>query len=246
MTALGDVQRAFTRICFDAEPSPDDLAMLHAPEERWLLYRRMVRSRLYAMVRAGLPRSTELLGADRFEAAMSSYLAAGGPRSRFIREVVHELVASALPSWEADAELPPHLGDLVRFEETKWRVASLPWERTAETSDELDFEGIPVLNPTIRTLTVEHRVDKGDEPLDEPHLVVVYRKPADGRIYRYVLNQRGAELFEAWRVGERSFSDGVRAVLAARGAEPTPAFVDGMAEILATLVEETIVLGSRR
>lgn len=246
MTPLADLQRAFTRLCFDEEPSPADLALLHSPEERWLLYRRMVRSRLFSMVRAGLPRSVEVLGEERLRVAMVSYLAERGPGSRFIRDVVHELVEHALPGWRADAGLPSHLTDLVCYEEAKWRVAAAPWGETEELSEELDFEGVPVFNPTLSTLEVRHRVDRDDAPLDAPHLVIVYRKPSDARVFRYVLNPRGAELFEAWQAPGRSLSDGVKALLEARGEEPSAAFIDAMAGILAEMVEQTIVLGSRR
>ena len=98
------MQQAFARICFDPSPSPDDLALLHDADERWLLYRDMVRSRLIGMVRSGLPRSSELLGDTRLEASVASWLAGGGPRSRFIRQIVDEIVEHALPTWSEGKE----------------------------------------------------------------------------------------------------------------------------------------------
>lgn len=245
MTTLAETQRAFSRICLDAEPRPEDLALLHSPDERWLLYRGMVRGRLFSMMRSGLPRTAELLGKERFDAAISRYLADGGPRTRFIRNVVHELVDHALPGWKQDVELPKHLSDLIRYEATKWKVASLEWEATLEVADELDFEGVPVWNPTIETVRVEHRVDKDCAELEEPHLLVVYRKAESPRIFTYVLNAVASDLFEAWRTEDRSCADGVRAVLASSEREPDARFIDGMAGVLASLVEETVMLGSR-
>lgn len=246
MTSLPDVQRAIARICLDATPNKEDLALLHDPQERWLVYRKMVRSRLFAMARSGLPRTAEVLGKKRFDRSVARYLAERGPASRFIRDIVHELSEHALPGWESDESLPPHLGDLVRYEATKWRVATVPWESTPETSDELDFSGIPVFNPTVHTTTVRYRVDKQNEPLEQPHLVVVYRKAGDAKIYWYVLDPEGTALFSAWREPERSLADSVKAVLAASRREPSAGFVDGMAGVLADLVEQTIILGSRR
>ncbi len=248
--SLEEVQRAFSRICTDATPSEADLALLHAPRERWLLYRRMVRARLFAMARSGLPRTIAALGEPRFEAAMRDYLAQGGVRSRFIRDVVNELVEHALPRWVADPALPPHLGDLARYEAVKWQVASVEWPRPEPVADELEFEGVPVHNPTVRALAVRFRVDRDDErqdeALDAEHRVLLYRRPDGAPVHGYVLDPRAAELYDAWCVPDRSFADGVRAVLAARGAAPDPTFVDSMAGLLAGLVERAIILGSRR
>ncbi|HJL18704.1 MAG TPA: putative DNA-binding domain-containing protein [Sandaracinaceae bacterium LLY-WYZ-13_1] len=246
MTSLEDVQRAFTRVCFEREPPEDALAMLHAPRERWMLYRRMVRHRLFGMARSGLPKTAALLGDERFDAAVAAYLAERSPRTRFIREVVHELVTHALPGWEADPSLPAHLGDLVRYEDTKWRVASVDGE--APACGELDFERPAVINPTVRTLVVRHRVDKSAEDpkaLDEPHLVLVYRAPGSAKIRTYVLNDVGGRLFRAW-TKDQSCADGAREVMAALGREPDARFIDGMAGVLADLVEQKVVLGSPR
>lgn len=248
MTSLAEVQRAFTRICFDREPSPDDLALLHDRDEQWMLYRGMVRHRLFSMMRMGLPRSSALLGKARFDEAVADYLASHAPTTRFIRGVVHELVEHALPGWEADEAVPAHLPDLVRYEDTKWRVGSLEWPVTEPVADELDFEGRPVLNPTVRHLDVVYRVDKDAEApaqLDEPHRALVYRKPDSSRIYTYVLNRVGAQLFDAWCESD-SFADGARRVLAANERQPDAKFIDGMAGVLADMVEQTIFLGSRR
>lgn len=244
MTELAEVQRAFTRICFDEEPRAEDLAVLHGDRERWLLYRRMVRGRLVGMMRSGLPEAAELLG-DRFERAASAYLAAGGPRSRFIRDVVHELVEHALPGWEADPELAPHVGDLVRFEEAKWRVASMPAE--LPSAADFDFEAVPVFNPALVAVSLRHRVDKdarAPAALHSPSTAVVHRKPDGARIYTYVLNDIGGRLFAAWRSG-KSCADGTRAVLADLGRQPDAGFIDGMAGVLADLIEQKIILGSR-
>lgn len=245
MTSLADVQRAFTRVCFEPEPRDEDLALLHDDRERWLMYRRMVRSRFFDMARAGLPRSAELLGKARFDAVVSAYLAEHRPQTRFIRDVVHELVAHALPGWEADDALPPHTAELVRYEELKWRVSNLEWEDRPHV--ELDFEAAAVMNPTVRWLPLSFRVDKTEleapPKLDERHLALVYRRPGGAKIHTYVLNDVGARLFLAWTTAP-SCADGVRQVLADMDRQPDARFIDGMAGVLADLVEHRIVLGS--
>jgi len=249
-TSLADVQRAFTRICFELEAPEEDLALLNPPRERWLMYRRMVRSRLFGMCRNGLPRTVEVLGEPAFNAAVKRYLAEHGPRTRFIREVVDELVAHSEPAWTADADLPPHVCDLARYEATKWRVSSAEWTTPEPTADELDFEGVPVHNPTVAWTEVRHAVHRKDAqrdaPLDAPRRVLVHRKPDDPKIYALGLGPEGAALYDAWREPDRSFADGVKAHLAAVGRAPDAAFVDRMATVLTQLVERQIILGSRR
>ncbi|MBX3273500.1 MAG: putative DNA-binding domain-containing protein [Sandaracinaceae bacterium] len=248
--SLVEVQRAFSRICLDATPAEADLALLHGPRERWLLYRRMVRSRLFGMVRSGLPRTVATVGEARLDAAMRAYLAERGVTSRYIRDCVQELAAHALPTWSADPALPPHLADLVRYEATKWQVGSLEWVEPAPVVEPFDFEGVPVHNPTVRAVEVRFRVDRDDarrdEPVAEPHRVLLYRRPRDARVFGYALDARASALYDAWCVPERTFADGARAVLAARGAAPEPTFVDALAGLLADLVERAIIVGSRR
>jgi len=250
MSSVAEIQRVFQRICLAPEPDPSDLEQLHGPDERWLLYRRMVRSRIFRMLRNGLPQTSELLGRERFDAAAIAYMSSGGPQTRFIRDTVQELLEQVLPTWAADPSLPAHLPDLARYEALKWKVASVEWQATRETSDELDFEGVPVHNPTVRWLLLSHRVDRKDERknevLPEPRRLLVYRKPGDAKIYSYLLNAFGAELYDAWLEPERSLADAVRSVLAARSGEPAAGFVDDMASVLASLVERSIIVGTQR
>lgn len=246
MTDVIAIQRAFTRVCFDETPREEDLSILHADRERWLMYRSMVRERLHGMLRSGLPKTAALLGKTRFNAAVSSYLAERGPRSRYIRDVIDELVEHALPRWESDASMPAHLPDLARYEAAKWRAASLEWD--AEPVRDFDFEAIPVFNPSLCTVTLRHRVDKDAEApstLAEPHHALCYRKPGSPRVFTYVVNDIGGRLLTAWRSGS-SCADGARAVLAELGREPDARFIDGMAGVLADLLEHKILLGSRR
>lgn len=240
---IAEVQRAFLRVCFDAEPRDEDLAALHAPRERWLMYRHMVRSRLFEMVHKGLPKTLETMTRAKLDAAIARYLAERGPHTRFIREVVHELVEHALPAWKVDPSLPPHAIDLVRFEDTKWRVASAVFADVA--CEPFDFEKIPVFNPTLEVVEVIHRVDKTPiTALAEPHHILVYRKPESTSTWTYAVHGDGARLVEAWRGGV-SCADGSRAVLAASGRTADPAFVDTLATVLAELVEQKMILGSR-
>jgi hypothetical protein len=242
--SLAEVQGAFARVCFDTEPREEDLALLYAPRERWLMYRHMVRARLFQMIKNGLPKSAEVVGPARFDAAIGRYLAEHGPRTRFIREIVGELVRFALPIWERDPEVPGHAVDLVRFEDAKWRAASAPIPELA--LDAFDFERVPEWNPTLEVLEVSHRVDKN--PIDPPRLplpctLLVFRKPETTNTWAYGVSGTGAALVRAWRSGV-SCADGARQVL--EGRTPDAKFIDELATVLAELVEQKMILGSRR
>ncbi len=135
----------------------------------------------------------------------------------------------------------------MRFEDAKWRALAAEYDPPPH--GELDFEAVPVLNPTAFAVPLRHRVDKdfaSPAALAEPHLAVVYRKPEGARTSCYVLNDIGGRLFSAWSGGERSCADGARLVLAQLGRQPDARFIDGMAGVLADLVEQKIILGSRR
>jgi hypothetical protein len=241
--SLEEVQRAFARVCFDAEPRDEDFARLHAPRERWLMYRQMVRSRLFDMAQKGLPRTVEAITRPKFNAAVASLLAERGVRSRYLREIVHELVAHAVPSWQADPSLPAYTVDLARFEDARWRVASALFPETA--CEPFDFERVPVFNPTLEAVEVVHRVDKTPiAALAEPHDILVYRKPDATSTWTYAVHGDGALLVRAWRSG-LSCADGARKVLADTGRAADPAFVDTLATVLSELVEQKMILGSR-
>ena len=213
-----------------------------------MVYRHMVRHRLVEMMRSGLPRSVDCLGETRFEQAAERYLASGGPRSRFIREVVNEMAAHALPTWQDDPELPAHATTLVRFESLKWTVASLPSPEPGALR-ELDFEAPAVFNPTVRAMSAWYRVDKlqsdpGLPRLEQEHTLLLYRRRGQLRVSTYVLNEIGGRLYRAWSEPARSCADGVRAVLSQLEREPDARFIEGMAGVLADLVTHGIVLGS--
>lgn len=243
-SSLAELQRAFSRICLVAEPSESDLALLHGDPQRWRMYRHMVRHRLAEMARNGLPKTVALLGQDRFDRDFESFLAERGSRSRFLRDVVSELVSHAIDGWASDASLPAHTIDLARYEQAKWQVASVPWEPREPAA--FDFERRALINPTVRVVVVAHRVDRDPVAaarLEGPSHLIVYRKPGDPRIYTWALNDIGGKLFAAWAAGS-TCKDAVTSVLAAEGRQADTAFVDGMAGVLADLIEQTIVLGS--
>ncbi len=82
---LGTIQR----VCFALEPSDTDLVAL-GDAQRWRMYREMVRARLFKVIRAALPRTSEAVGKELFDEAISRWLAEQGPHTPYYRDVALE------------------------------------------------------------------------------------------------------------------------------------------------------------
>ncbi|AKF10410.1 putative DNA-binding domain-containing protein [Sandaracinus amylolyticus] len=233
---VADLQRAMQRVCFDAAPSREDLALVGS--ERALLYRELVRSRLRELVSKVLPKTEAALGRARTSALFDAFLAEAPPRSRFFREVIPELVAFALPRVEG------HARDVLLLESTRWELA---WRAGEVHGDvvELDLEKIPVAHPTLRVLALGHAVHRDVEPPPAgAFFVCVHRRP-DHVVETRTLDATSFALVRAWARGDRPAIDGVREVLAAEGRAPDQAFVEKMSALLTALLEAGALLGSR-
>jgi hypothetical protein len=99
---LAERAQAMQRVCFGAEPSEADLAMLGS-RERWLVYRDMVRHRLVEVVGVAFARTKEALGQEEFGRVVDAWMNAGGPRTRYLRHVPDELAKLAIPAWQSEA-----------------------------------------------------------------------------------------------------------------------------------------------
>jgi Putative DNA-binding domain len=179
--SLADYQRGVLRVSLARAPDPGELALLGDPT-RFELYRRMIRSRLRDMAGVAFKQSLAVLGAADFDACFDRYLEEVPPRSPFIRDVVAAFGPFARSELAPDAG-PVYLRDLLSFEEIKWRVAYVPARMPQLGEDgvrELDFEGSPVLNPTLALLSLSHAVHTLPETPPAPGALwlLVYRPPA--------------------------------------------------------------------
>ncbi|MFW5925947.1 MAG: putative DNA-binding domain-containing protein [Myxococcota bacterium] len=243
-TSLIPRQLAVARVCFAAEPSPQDLEALGSAQ-RWLLYRTMVRDRLRDMITAGLPRTIALVGEPTFRADFERWLDQAPPRTRYLREILPAFVSFSLPRWSADDAYPPWTADLARYETARWEVWYQP-DAPFEPA-ELSFDRYPVVNPALRLLRSIQPVHD-ERPAGEPYPaesvhLVLYRTP-EHRVDVWVLNGMAADLLEAWQAGDRTVTETVRAVAERRGVQIGPSFVDKLSETIAQFLQKGIVLGS--
>jgi hypothetical protein len=239
---LAENQAAFTNVCFAREPSEADLETLGALRDRWLLYRGMVRVRLARMIESGIPKSVAAMGKARFDDAFARWLDEARPASRYIREIVGEFVAFALPRIESD---PPWLTDLMRYEIARWEVGFA--DVKLPEAGEFSFDKIAVVNPTLRLLPVAFRVDqKPDENgyRAEAKTICIFRTAGD-RVTTWSLGDRGAAWLSALTRSERPVTDTIKDVAKERGETIDAKYVESLGGTLAKFLEASILLGVR-
>ena len=247
---LVEEQRSFLRVCLAAETPTDAVALSGMDREGLLLYRHMVQSRLVKMLKAGLPRTHRTLGKAAFERAVAGWLDARPPNTRFIREVVPAFVDFVLPTWRQGSTGPPWLADLVRWECALWELGYGEFEAPGEIA-EFHFDGIPVLHPSVRVLTVGYGVhrdaQRGDglQPRAEPLELCLGRHPDTHRVSTRSVSRFGGALLGLWRSEAATVTETVRRAAAAQGLPVDAALVDELSTLLADFLQSRIVLGVR-
>ena len=245
--ALIDLERAVLSICFRAQPPELHLAEL-GERRSWLMYREMVRDRLFGEIRAALPRSRQLLGDAALLEAFTLHLDRDPPRTRYFREIVLAFVHSALPLWAADASVARLSLDMVRYEAALWEVRDLA-ANLAEPCLDFAFDRVPVVCPALRLLRVDHAVHhKADEEgryAEGSQRLCVHRASDTDSVRTWTLTETTFELLQRWQRGDCTVAESVQQLGKARALRIDAAFVDAPGTTLAQFIEIGIVLGSR-
>lgn len=246
---LAEYQRTLLRLSFAREVDDAEFAGF-GHGARFVMYRQMVRSRLLGMAKQAFRKSHEVVG-DAFDASFARYLAAQPPRSPLIREVIADFGPFARGDRELLAVAPVFTSDLLRFEEAKWRVAYYRWELPAGELRAFDFAGIPVLNPALECLELEHRVHEleGMSCRAEPLRLLVYRPPTSDDLRWYPPDALFAEIvvsaLRAGAAGEQTLADRVRSAAQALGKPLDEALLEQLATGVTLALERGVLLGSR-
>jgi hypothetical protein len=236
---LIDLQRQILSLCFEATPSEASLSML-GQREAWLTYRDMIRDRLLRELRIALPRTRALVGESTFLAAFAHHLAHQPPRTRFFRALVSEFVASALPLWAADPQLPSACCDLARYELALWEVRDLA-DQPDEALAELSFERVAVVSRALRLLALEHAVRAGEALDARPQFLCIHRPSDTERPKVWLLTASTFQLLERLAREDKSVSDVIKETAPRIDAE----YLDSLCGTLAQFLELGIILGSR-
>jgi len=238
---LAETAKAMQRVCFDSKPSEADLELLGS-RERWLVYRSLVRTRLVGVIEAALPRTKAAIGQDSLGRIVEEWFSAGGPKTRYFRNVPNELADFAIPIWRNAAE--PWIADLARYEITKWWVRHGPPDRVPDA--ELSFETRPVVATAVAILRLDHRVNETPTPEAgyerDPVILCIHRNEKH-RAVPQVLNPLAADLLSAWQRGDETVAEAVQQVAAAHDTEIGPAFIEKLSTLITTFIQQGILLG---
>lgn len=261
-TALDDYQREVVSLLFKRDPEPH-LRALGGDTERWRVYRRMARRRLQDCILDGFPRAFALLGEERAHALIERFFDEAPPRSPYLREVPQELAAFVERAFSTLGPLvegaPPWLLELVRHEAAILDVGFTSQEVGARATAEealgeevsaLSMERPAVLAPAHRLLRARfavHRLDDdGDVAavVEGPFALCLYRDETTHRVRSLELTPVAAALLEEVVRRDRPLVEVLRAVAEREGVPIDGAFVAGVSDLIADLMERGLWLGS--
>ncbi len=251
--SLAEYQRAVMRVSFDLEPSASDLVLL-GDEERWRMYREMIRGRLEDMAKVAFKLTLAQVNEPAFGASFARFLAAGFVRSPFIREVVAAYGMFAAEDRALLDAAPEITRDLLLFEHAKWELAYLPVRIPMlghEGLRELDFEGYPVLNPALRVLSLAAALreccDLPSVPTDANgrFVLLVYRPPQVSEVRWWAVSPFFARLIANFQTGASPVADAVRAAADQARRSVDAGLLEELATDLTLAVQRGVVLGVR-
>lgn len=234
---------AITELCRARELEPARVAALGG-SERWATYRHMVRTRLFGMVRAGLPRTFATLEPVCADALLANWLATAGFQSAYIRDVVGSFFDAT--DWQAVAETPekPWLPDLARYEATLWEL------RHRETKDiavvDFAFDARPAISAATETLTLDYPVFRKKLTHFEPEQkhVLLFRHQLTDKVGYLTLTDFQRALFSQMRVGTAPMTNCVQQAAQELTLSIDEALLEAISSFLADLMTRTVLTGS--
>ena len=246
MSELDAAQRALAAVCLGARVDEAALVALGGDPRRWRVYRDLVRNRLWALALEGLPRTLAAAGVERFGGWFADMLERDPPRTRFARDVAPALAEHIRAlAGDALATAEPWVCEALAHDVAEHHVGL--------TADRLDPSRVTdfamdlpaALDPGHRRLRLRwERVD--GEWTERPRALLLHRHPTRHTVEALALNPLAADLLDALDEGTTPATDAVRAVLARHDVAAGAAFIEGLAALLAELMERGVLLGSLR
>jgi len=220
---------------------------------RWLVYRRLVRGRMRQTLAHALPSFIDVVGAQAFDDLVGRFLAGGRPRSPYLRDLPGELldfVASEDELSGVPRRLPPVAVDVARQEWAELEVAYEPDDRGPGEVTPLAMDAVPVLQRAHRLVDLAfpvHRAEGGpalSSLAPDPVTLCVYRDRRTHEVETLELTPIAATIVRGAQRGDAHLAEIVRNAAAVHGVEVDVPFVEALSELLATLVERGLLLGS--
>lgn len=243
---LREHQERILRVCFQRDATPHDLDAL-GNQERWLIYRQMLRARLMRVVQNAFPRTLKALGEEVTGGYFDEWLDQLPPQTRYFRDVPGEFSHHVRHKWKTSPPAFDWLPDLISLETSRWtRRFILPCE--PPQSGELSFELAPVVNPTAELLELKHAVHKKAEKeagyAPEVTHICVYRDFENHRVRIQILNPTASALLALWCRGEETLTESVQHTSGAMGFAIDERFIDTLGTMIASFIESGLLLGS--
>jgi uncharacterized protein (UPF0276 family) len=214
------------------------------------VYRALVRATLENTATAALPVTAAHRGQAVFREDLAGWLAEGGPRSRYLREVPLEFVAWVVAVWRGRADLPQWLPELAMHEGIEWALDSLPSPpRAANPDAPLSLQAVVEVTPACRLITHRARVhelvasEPPQVPVATPVRLLGYRDE-DHEVRWMELTPIAYEVVSRLQAGE-TLDVSITRGAAAAGDAVTDEILGRIATVLADLAKRGVLLGAR-
>jgi uncharacterized protein len=228
--------------------------MLGVGNKRLLVYHEMVHARLLRTIRSFIDGAGERLGDNRLRADVREWIAAPGPKSRYLRDIAAEFLVWVRPRWEADESLPPWLTEYCDHVVAVRTIRNDPHVVGPQTDVKLELERPVVCNATTRLYRYRWAVHRLPAPLPTPlplerepvpldgHVVVGFRHPDDEQPHFFDIKPRSAQLLERLLAGQ-TLRDALFGACAALGETLDDEILSATAVTLADLADRHVLLG---
>jgi hypothetical protein len=227
--------------------------MLGVGNKRLLVYNEMVHARLFKTIRSFLEGAGERIGESRLSAEVREWIAASGPKSRYLRDVAAEFFVWVRPRWDADESLPPWLTEYCDHVLAVRSIRNDPRVIAAPSEINLELERPVLCNATTRVYRYRWAVHRMPTPLPSEHpepasldgqFVVGFRHPDDEQPHFFEIKPRSAHLLESLLAGA-ALRDALFQACAAMGETLNDEILSVTAVTLADLIDRRVLLGGQ-
>lgn len=231
---------------------PDGVAAPEGLEERRLaIYRRLFFNNLNNLFARNFPVIRKLFDQSAWDAVIRDFMIAHRPTTPLFTEIGSEFV-DYLQNTRKAADDPPWLAELAHWEylETCVRLAEADPQAVQVTTEPDLLEGIPVANPTLRLARYAWPVNRigpnyrPSQPEPEPLLLAVWRHRND-RVGFMKLNTLAAHLIDRIQSADGQTGRSLLETIAEQIAQPAPKVIAAGRDLLESLQQREVLLGSR-
>lgn len=227
--------------CLAAEPTPLSFA---GENERWALYREMVRARHEGALASAYRLTRGQLGEASFAELARNFLEDPSIRTRYFWRIPISFFDETLSHLN-----DPVVREIAEYEMLRWKIRHeeappLP------TAAPLDFDARPLFKRPFAIFRARHPrlelgndEEAGEESKSAPRPLLLFRN-ADEKLRELSLSENGARLIEQLSHGQSSLKESVLTLSEQEGFSIDAPYLEKLSTLLAALFEEGFLLGS--